>query len=94
MMVFDAQFVAEKCVFDLDLLDIEDKIFDVEFDALQVVEISELPTYTGAYDVTPKWKAQALETNGLRMTGNVTVQEIPYYFVTNPHGGITVTIGG
>ena len=58
-----------------------------------------LPTggsyYTGDYTVTPKAHEQTvLETQGLVMTGDVTVLEIPYYETSNVHDGYTVYIGG
>ena len=49
--------------------------------------------YTGAYDVTPATAQQELETDGKRMAGNVTVQAIPYYEVSNPQNGKTIIIG-
>lgn len=57
-----------------------------------------LPTggtyYTGDYVVTPKAHRQTtLETQGLTMTDNVVVLEIPYYETSNVHDGYTVYIG-
>ena len=49
--------------------------------------------YTGSYEVTPMLTAQTMETKGLRMTDDVTVNPIPITGVTNPTGGLTVTIG-
>ena len=52
-----------------------------------------VPAYEGAYEVTPEaWGEQVLETEGLRMTDDVTVHRIPYQSVTNPEGGLTATI--
>lgn len=39
-------------------------------------EFVERDPYTGSYTVTPSDEAQTLQTNGLRMTGNVTVEAI------------------
>lgn len=51
--------------------------------------------YTGDYTVTPKAHEQTtLETQGLVMTGDVVVLEIPYYETSNVHNGYTVYIGG
>ncbi len=64
--------------------------------ALSSAEIiyEDLPAYEGSYDVTPLPGAETiLETVGKRMTGDVTVGEIPYYETTNPQGGYTVIIG-
>ena len=35
------------------------------------------PEYSGAYEVTPSQETQILETAGLKMTDNVTVNPIP-----------------
>lgn len=36
-----------------------------------------VPEYRGAYEVTPSQQTQVLETAGLKMTDNVTVNPIP-----------------
>lgn len=51
------------------------------------------PTYGGPYEVTPHFFEQKLETNNKLMTDDVTVEIIPAHEVTNPAGGLTVTIG-
>lgn len=51
------------------------------------------PTYDGPYEVTPHFFEQTLETNNKLMTDDVTVEIIPAHEVTNPQGGLTVTIG-
>ena len=50
--------------------------------------------YKGAYDITPLWVEQRLETEGKRMTRDVRVYKIPLYKTSNPSGGETVIIGG
>lgn len=52
-----------------------------------------LPYYTGAYEVTPKTYGQILSTKNKSMAENVRVFSIPYFEVSNPQGGKTVTIG-
>lgn len=52
------------------------------------------PYYEGEYVVIPASSEQVLETAGLKMHDDVTVEEIPYAEVSNPQGGYTVTIGG
>lgn len=54
---------------------------------------SYVPPYEGAYEVTPNFDEQVLETNGKRMTDDVTVHVIPVTWTTNIHGGQTVVIG-
>lgn len=51
------------------------------------------PTYDGEYSVTPRFYEQTLETKEKLMIDNVTVEVIPAHEVTNPAGGLTVTIG-
>lgn len=52
------------------------------------------PDYDGAYDVIPMaWEGQTLPTAMKLLRENVTVQEIPYYEVSNQSGGVTVNIG-
>lgn len=80
--VFDVDFVSSAVV------------FDVGFEAVQIVTMSDLPVYNGAYTVVPNWSTQILPTREKQMTNDVKVVDIPYEFVSNPQGGITVTIGG
>lgn len=49
--------------------------------------------YDGPYTVDPLFTEQVLETNGKRMTDDVTVHEIRVFEASNPQGGKTVTIG-
>lgn len=51
------------------------------------------PTYDGSYEVTPRFYEQVLETKEKLMIDDVTVEVIPAHEVTNPAGGLTVTIG-
>ena len=49
--------------------------------------------YTGEYEVTPNFEVQELATKDKQMKDNVKIQSIPVYEVSNPTGGITLTIG-
>ena len=60
----------------------------------EIVPIDDLPAYTGAYDVDPKFTAQKLETKGKKMLDDVTVEAIEVQRVSNTSGGRTVYIGG
>ena len=51
------------------------------------------PIYEGEYTVTPHFYEQSLETKEKLMADDVTVEVIPAHEVTNPAGGLTVTIG-
>lgn len=60
----------------------------------EIVPIGDLPAYTGAYDVDPKFTEQKLATNGKKMLDDVTVEAIEVQRVSNTSGGRTVYIGG
>jgi hypothetical protein len=51
------------------------------------------PSFDGPYEVTPRFYEQKLETKEKLMIDDVTVEVIPAHEVTNPAGGLTVTIG-
>lgn len=51
--------------------------------------------YEGVYEVTPLADFEVvLETQGLFMDNDVTVNKIPYFETSNEAGGTTVYIGG
>lgn len=50
------------------------------------------PTYTGDYEVTPSFSTQTLETENKLMTDDVTVKPIVVTEVSNPQGGLTLSI--
>lgn len=53
-----------------------------------------VPEYAGPYTVVSQlFYGQTLETGGKKMTEDLTVDPIPIYEVSNPKGGLTVTIG-
>lgn len=49
--------------------------------------------YQGAYEITPGWQEQTLETKGKALSDDVTIHEIPVVRTTNPSGGVTIVIG-
>lgn len=49
--------------------------FTANFKSLQT--IVDVDDYTGGYEVTPTTETQTLQTNGLRMLDNVTINPIP-----------------
>lgn len=53
----------------------------------------EYERYAGAYDVTPDFETQVLETDGKLMRDDVTVNPIPVSRTSNDYG-TTVYIGG
>ena len=48
--------------------------------------------YAGEYSVTPSAQAQTLSTEGLMMTGNVTVNPIPNNYGLITYNGSTITV--
>lgn len=48
--------------------------------------------YTGPYSVTPSPEAQTLNTNGLRMTDNITIEPIPSNYGLITWNGSTLTV--
>ena len=55
---------------------------------------TDLPYYTGTYDVNPDFVGTSLQTAGKVLTQNVNVHPIQVEDVSNPQGGRTVYIGG
>lgn len=53
----------------------------------------DVPAYEGDYIVTPELETFVMPTNGLRMTDDVIVREIPVTYTSNLYDGITVVIG-
>ena len=53
----------------------------------------DVPPYEGEYEVTPTEDTQTLETNGKRMTDNVTVKPIPSSYI-QPDGELDITENG
>lgn len=54
-----------------------------------------LAPYEGEYEVTPlAFEETVLRTNGMKMTDDVIIKEIPYYETSNESGGSTVYIAG
>lgn len=49
--------------------------------------------YDGPYDVIPSFAQQVLATASKTMAADVAVEPIPVSEVSNPSGGVTMTIG-
>ena len=49
--------------------------------------------YQGSYDIVPAIEFQLLPTAETYLDDDIIVHPIPYQEVSNPYGGITVTIG-
>ena len=58
------------------------------------IKTSELPTYTGEYEVTPKvYENKTLQTKSHSMKDDVLVKKIPQAEVSNIAEGYTLIIG-
>lgn len=90
---FPATLEAKYAEFDLRMED-QNAEFDAGIEGLQLVEVSELPPYDGAYVVDPLIKAPViLPTKGKNMRDNVTVKKMRQLEVGNGAGGNTLIIG-
>lgn len=90
---FAATLEAKYAEFDLRMED-QSAEFDASVEGLQLVEVSELPPYDGAYVVDPLIKAPViLPTKGKNMRDNVTVKKMRQLEVGNGAGGNTLIIG-
>lgn len=57
-----------------------------------VKEYVDVQTYTGEYEVTPSAETQTLNTDGLRLTRNVTVNPIPQNYGLITYNGAVLTV--
>ena len=55
-------------------------------------DLVERTPYTGDYTVTPSSEEQTLETNGMRMTDNITINPIPNNYGLITWNGSTITV--
>lgn len=60
--------------------------------AIGIPKVAPAPTYGGPYEVTPGASAVVLETNGLQMAQNVTVNPIPSNYGLITWDGSTLTV--
>lgn len=49
--------------------------------------------YRGKYEIIPKIDPQNIQTADKHLSKDITILAIPYYEVSNPYGGNTVSIG-
>lgn len=75
------------------LVGTSDKLRPVPVSGQNVI-ISDIPEYTGEYDVVPDTEApQVLDTKNKRLTDYVVVEKIPTFETANDAGGDTFYIG-
>lgn len=89
-MTFDVTFRSNIDSFELGFLS-SDQVFSMDFGSTTGV-VAE--TYKGEYEVTPGVSDVFLYTKDKLMEDDVTVHPVPFYEVSNPSGGNTITIGG
>ncbi len=69
--------------------DEEDILFELGDPAIHIIDI---PVYEGDYTVTPTQEQQVLETDDLRMLGNVVIEPIPQNYGLITYNGRIITV--
>lgn len=69
----------------------ENDSFSASFGQVQYIHVEE--TYSGDYEVIPKFEDQVFDTDGKVMEDDMTVRAISIVQTTNQQGGKTVVIG-
>lgn len=70
-----------------------DESLKVSFSEAQIVSGEDIEIYDGPYAAFPKFRTQELKTAEKKMRYDVQIFPIMVHSVSNPQGGITVTIG-
>lgn len=73
-------------------LGVAENSVQVSFGVSTQIVTSTVPDYDGPYEFTPSEETQTLETNGLRMTDNVTVNPIPSNYGRIAWNGTTLIV--
>lgn len=71
----------------------DDETLEVKFESLQILKIDESDYYEGDTFLIPNFMGRILNTTEKKMRTNVVMAAIPVQSVSNPQGGMTVTIG-
>lgn len=59
----------------------------IDGEAEKILLVNDTEAYQGPYTVIPQaWDQTVLQTEGLMMTDNVTVTEVPYFETSNQYG--------
>ncbi len=73
----------------------EPDVIDADFGVIDIItDPSGIDRYAGPYTILPKVDEQRFPTSAKLMKENLSVLAIPFLSVSNPSGGVTVTIGG
>ncbi len=71
------------------------EVITADFGVIEIItDPSGIKRYDGPYSIVPKVSDQQFETTAKLMNENLSVLAIPVLSVSNPSGGVTVTIGG
>lgn len=70
----------------------------VENDIVEVhsnikLEMPEVNSYVGPYEITPSNEEQILSTKNMNMRNDVTVYGVPFHMTPGLNGGYTLSIG-
>lgn len=68
--------------------------FNVNFGETTEIMPDDVPVYEGPHEVNPTFQDQILDTSGLLLENDITIEPIPLARVSNNSGGMTVIIGG
>lgn len=92
---FNVKFTAQENRFAVKFT-AQENWFNAKFSVVQIVEIPPSPAdyYEGAYTIRPKTVDVIIHCREKKMHNDVTVEEIPIQYVSNPDGGKTAIIGG
>ena len=75
---------------DFNITFLDKEPFNITFG--EVTEVSDLPAYEGAYEVTPSEETQTLATANKKMTANVVINPIPSNWGKIGWNGATLTV--
>ena len=71
------------------------EVIAADFGSIEIItDPSEIERFDGPYSIVPKVSDQQFATSAKLMNENLSVLAIPVLSVSNPSGGVTVTIGG
>lgn len=73
-------------------LGVSESNVQVPFGVSTQIVTSTVPDYDGPYDFTPSEELQTIETNGFRMTDNVTINPIPNNYGLITYNGSILTV--
>ena len=73
-------------------LGVAENSVEVSFGVSTQIVTSTVPDYDGPYEFTPSPELQTIETNGFRMTDNVTINPIPSNYGLITWNGAFITV--